>query len=844
MPHSHIRAIWILSILLATEAAVHDLSDAESSPRFSLGESISLIIAEVVESMWIELIIGTAIVLCLIVSQSSSLRTTLYAPTKSGPNTAALDAMSHEPCSNNMVLECEHAPSVTETVTTITRLTGSRFNAAVFMYRRLIASGELSDLLGEVSQNAEDVRASITEMLSSLCLAAVRVCSSPRSLREGEVMTDSSGNREERIEVEEVLRDMVKLGLDIPIDTLISITKMCTSKHLYKKCLWIHRKLLESELGLSPVLDKTINSCLLLCAVEAKDLEICELYFDRLKSTVDGPSPKDLCNMVKCYAYSGEADKAVGVIQSMRETGLPLDVVTCNSVISGCVNRRELDMAESLLDEMAKPIGEGGEEEDRRGGGAADVVTYNTVMKGHARIGDVIKCAHLMKQMKSQEIFPTVVTYGIFLDCCINAGDMSRAKKVFQEMRQRQNIGGSDQSDGFALNTVMYTTLIKGHAKDGQVDAAMTVYDEMKNCGVAPDLITFSILIKVNCDCGRANVSLGLLKEMLDAGFDPDEIIFNNLLLGCCTPVLASLAPFKERRQLASAILAEMKRRAVSGSSATFSILMKVIFATIGDQPSQSTAEELREKYNAVFEECLNLLDVKMEEEYGVIPELRLYTQLAQQAIRQRNGGVTLRICGSMIGRHMRNLQPDHPQPSVPKSTANTRNLAPRNRVDVINRQTVETLLGSAVTCGLLETAVQLVELFIKFKVSKDAITLTGSFLKVINLPDEEDPLIAKLRSMMLKKPKGDLYVSEMKRIVAAYSSDPAKFTSVSTVYQGISGISASQTSEEGEWKVIRNRKRFSSNDSSVSTQTSRMAPRVKGNHWTAREGSSWRKLS
>lgn len=51
---------------------------------------------------------------------------------------------------------------------------------------------------------------------------------------------------------------------------------------------------------------------------------------------------------------------------------------------------------------------------------------------------------------------------------------------------------------------VLYTTLIKGFARAGQVDQAVQIYEEMrKERSMQPDVITFSILIKANCDVGR-----------------------------------------------------------------------------------------------------------------------------------------------------------------------------------------------------------------------------------------------------------------------------------------------------------------------------------------------------
>merc|ERR1719377_284528 len=84
------------------------------------------------------------------------------------------------------------------------------------------------------------------------------------------------------------------------------------------------------------------------------------------------------------------------------------------------------------------------------------------------------------------------------------------------------------------MNTVLYTTLIKGFARAGEVDQAMNVFAQMhKERNVIPDLITFSILIKANCDADRLEEALKLLVAMTDLNLRPDEVVFNNLLAGC-----------------------------------------------------------------------------------------------------------------------------------------------------------------------------------------------------------------------------------------------------------------------------------------------------------------------
>ncbi|KAF4745297.1 hypothetical protein FOZ63_012920, partial [Perkinsus olseni] len=183
------------------------------------------------------------------------------------------------------------------------------------------------------------------------------------------VSTMAPGGQDASVAHEELLRNIAQLGLDIPEDLLVSVTKISTSKHQYKQCLWLHHKLLESQLGLPPSLHKTINSCLLFCAVEARDFSRCEAYFERIKAaSPDGPSAKDYGNMMRYYAAIGEFEKALGILQNIK--GVVPDNVTCNTVLSVCVKNQQLAIAEAMLHELSKPL-------DEDGTCVADVVTYN-----------------------------------------------------------------------------------------------------------------------------------------------------------------------------------------------------------------------------------------------------------------------------------------------------------------------------------------------------------------------------------------------------------------------------------------------------------------------------------
>ena len=76
--------------------------------------------------------------------------------------------------------------------------------------------------------------------------------------------------------------------------------------------------------------------------------------------------------------------------------------------------------------------------------------------------------------MRRANVVPTAVTYGCYIDACIRNGNMEHAIKVFDEM----------EPDGCQPNTVVYTSLIRGFARFQQPDRALALYKDMQRQGL------------------------------------------------------------------------------------------------------------------------------------------------------------------------------------------------------------------------------------------------------------------------------------------------------------------------------------------------------------------------
>jgi len=403
------------------------------------------------------------------------------------------------------------------------------------------------------------------------------------------------------MEALEMLKVSRSCGFRVRLGLLASATKLCTSKQYYKECLLIY-DFVKSDSTL--VIDeRSVWSCLLFCSVEARAFQRCRHFWEKMQEC-GTPSNKDYGNMIRYASNQREWHLTLSLIKEMRVKGMEVDNVVYNTALATCVAASQTDEARALLEEMETTEG------------VVDVITYNTLAKGYARAGRMEQCFELYEHMRERGIAPSQVTYGILLDGCINEKQMDKAVDVFNIMTK----------EGCVMNTVLYTTLIKGFARACQVEQAMKVYERMLEDGVqgvTPDLITFSILIKANCDAGLIGEAMMLLESMMELRLAPDEVVFNNLLSGCVQ---------QSDDKLGKRLFRNMVEGGLRPSNATFSIMIRLY----------STCKRL--------DEAVELLRSEPQKS-GIEPEPRLFVQLSQACLRERQGRASVEVYSMMLQR-------------------------------------------------------------------------------------------------------------------------------------------------------------------------------------------------
>merc|ERR1719181_2730417 len=274
------------------------------------------------------------------------------------------------------------------------------------------------------------------------------------------------------------------------------------------------------------------------------------------------------------------------------------------------------------------------------------------MIKAHGHAYDVKQIWCLWEEMTKYKVQPTAVTLGCMVEALVTNWCTADAWTLVQELR-----ASGDTKE--LVNTVIYSTILKGFANAKETGKMMALYEEMKAHGIQPnnityntilnafaqggamdrvpalladmknavppaepDIVTYSTIVKGFCNSGNLDRALEILKDMQgDGKFTPDEVMYNSLLDGCAK---------EHRPNDALKLLQDMKKLGVAPSNYTMSILVKLM----------GRCRRLSQAF-AIIEE--------ISKEYGLKVNIQVYTCLIQACFNNRQPGKAVALHKQII---------------------------------------------------------------------------------------------------------------------------------------------------------------------------------------------------
>lgn len=324
------------------------------------------------------------------------------------------------------------------------------------------------------------------------------------------------------------------------------------------------------------------------------------------------------------HSHPNDVKRILELIDQVEE---PIDEVLITSVIEACIRSQQLDALSDFLVRYKTKVSVV----------QLSAPAYGSMIKAYGQAGDIGRVLELWDEMESRGVQPTSITLGCMAEalvvnnCAQEAWDLVHRQLESEEQRGFVNtviystilkgfastrsvekvfaVYTEMREKGIPCNTITYNTLLDACAKSSSMSRASTLLEDMKTTSVEPDIITYSTIIKGYCLEGDLDRAFSILSEMKNDGkFSPDEIMYNSLLDGCAK---------QHRVDDALKVLEDMKAAEVNPSNYTLSILVKLL----------GHARRLNQAFTMVED---------LSKKHGFRPNVQVYTCLMQACIFNR----------------------------------------------------------------------------------------------------------------------------------------------------------------------------------------------------------------
>merc|ERR1719305_1141929 len=184
------------------------------------------------------------------------------------------------------------------------------------------------------------------------------------------------------------------------------------------------------------------------------------------------------------------------LIDSMQED---MDEVLFASVIEACVRVGQLDLLSAKLQQYAAKGGLAG----------LSAPTYGSMIKAYGRARDIERVRELWAEMRRRCVRPTSITLGCMVDALVCNGLPEEAQLLVREIAE-------DSSTRDILNTVVYSTLLKGFAQARQPERVHAVYEEMLDNGISCNTVSYNTMIDANARTGNMTKAAELFSSLAE----------------------------------------------------------------------------------------------------------------------------------------------------------------------------------------------------------------------------------------------------------------------------------------------------------------------------------------
>ncbi|XP_050378049.1 pentatricopeptide repeat-containing protein At4g39530-like [Argentina anserina] len=244
-------------------------------------------------------------------------------------------------------------------------------------------------------------------------------------------------------------------------------------------------------------------------------------------------------SMIAGYAGVGDCRKALYLFREMREDNVGFDRVSLISLITAAANGRDLGMGKVVHGYMtatgaditvaigtalinmyskcgstkcAKKVLDALQDES--------IVLWNSMIHGYVESGQNQEALVLFNQIQSRKLRPDEITMVGLILACRNSGDMSHGISIHSYIENDIHLQGS---------VVLHNALIDMYAKCGNMSLAKVLFDKMPS----KDVVSWTSIIVGHAINGEGKEAIRAFRKMCAEKVEPNSVTFIGVLSAC-----------------------------------------------------------------------------------------------------------------------------------------------------------------------------------------------------------------------------------------------------------------------------------------------------------------------
>ncbi|XP_019086139.1 PREDICTED: pentatricopeptide repeat-containing protein At4g14820-like [Camelina sativa] len=181
-----------------------------------------------------------------------------------------------------------------------------------------------------------------------------------------------------------------------------------------------------------------------------------------------------------------------------------------------------------------------------------DVVTWNTMIERYCRCGRLDEAFKLFEEMKCSNVLPDEMILCNIVSACCRTGNMSYNRAIYDflvenDVRMDTHLltalvtmyagaGCMDMAREFfeklSVRTLFVSTaMVSGYSKAGRLDDARVIFDQTEE----KDLVCWTTMISAYAESDHPQEALRVFEEMRHCGIEPDVITMFSVISACAS---------------------------------------------------------------------------------------------------------------------------------------------------------------------------------------------------------------------------------------------------------------------------------------------------------------------